>query len=234
MIKAVFFDFVGTLLSKESEAVTHLKIMEEVLRNANAGVEVNAKQLLEEYEHLTKEEFSKLAGKPYKPIRIIEIEILEKLAQKHGFKAPEDFWQTHLKMHQLYGKLYPEVVETLKELRKRGYHVGLITDSDNDYLRAHLEALGILNLFDSITTSEEAGFFKPHPKVFEIALKKAGVKGEEAVYVGDNPLKDCVGARQVDMVSILLDKTGEKRELWGECEFIISDLREVLDIVSEL
>ncbi|ADT84201.1 TIGR02253 family HAD-type hydrolase [Thermococcus barophilus] len=232
MIKAVFFDFVGTLLSKESEAVTHLKIMEEVLKNANA--EINTKQLLEEYDHLTKEEFSKLAGKPYKPIRIIEVEITERLAKKYNFEVPEDFWQIHLKMHQLYGKLYPEVVETLKELRKRGYHVGLITDSDNDYLRAHLEALGIFDLFDSITTSEEAGFFKPHPKVFETALKKAGVKGEEAVYVGDNPLKDCVGARQVDMISILLDKTGEKRELWGECEFIISDLKEVLDIVSEI
>ncbi|ALM75377.1 TIGR02253 family HAD-type hydrolase [Thermococcus barophilus] len=232
MIKVVFFDFVGTLLSKESEAVTHLKIMEEVLKNANA--EISTKQLLEEYEHLTKEEFSKLAGKPYKPIRIIEIEITERLAKKYNFEVPEDFWQIHLKMHQLYGKLYPEVVETLKELRKRGYHVGLITDSDNDYLRAHLEALGIFDLFDSITTSEEAGFFKPHPKVFETALKKAGVKGEEAVYVGDNPLKDCVGARQVDMISILLDKTGEKRELWGECEFIISDLKEVLDIVSEI
>ncbi|WP_324736630.1 TIGR02253 family HAD-type hydrolase [Thermococcus sp. SY098] len=232
MIKAVFFDFVGTLLSKESEAVTHLKIMEEVLKNANA--EISTKQLLEEYEQLTKEEFSKLAGKPYKPIRIIEVEITERLAKKYNFEVPEDFWQIHLKMHQLYGKLYPEVVETLKELRKRGYHVGLITDSDNDYLRAHLEALGIFDLFDSITTSEEAGFFKPHPKVFETALKKAGVKGEEAVYVGDNPLKDCVGARQVDMISILLDKTGEKRELWGECEFIISDLKEVLDIVSEI
>ncbi|HIP75276.1 MAG TPA: TIGR02253 family HAD-type hydrolase, partial [Thermococcus paralvinellae] len=35
-------------------------------------------------------------------------------------------------------------------------------------------------------------------------------------------------------ISILLDKTGQKRDLWGECEFIISDLREALDIVSEL
>ena len=232
MIKAVFFDFVGTLLSKESEAITHLKIMEEILKNAK--VEISARQLLEEYEQLTMEEFSKLAGRPYKPIRIIEVEVLEKLAQKYNFEVPEDFWQTHLKMHQLYGKLYPEVIETLNELKKRDYHVGLITDSDNDYLRAHLEGLGILDLFDSITTSEEAGFFKPHPKVFEIALRKAGAKGEEAVYTGDNPLKDCVGARRVGMISILLDKTGQKRDLWGECEFIISDLREALDIVSEL
>jgi FMN phosphatase YigB (HAD superfamily) len=70
--------------------------------------------------------------------------------------------------------------------------------------------------------------------MFEIALKKADIKGEEAVYVGDNPKKDCVGARQVDIMSILFDKTGEKREQWGECEFIISDLREVVTIVEEL
>lgn len=232
MIKAVFFDFVGTLLSKESETVTHLKIMEEVVKKANAQIE--PKKLLEEYEALTKEKFNQLAGKPYKPIRIIDAEAMNELGKKYGFKVPENFWEIHLKMHQQYGKLYDEALETLKALKEKGLHVGMITDSDNDYLKAHLEALGILKLFNSITTSEEAGFFKPHPKMFEIALKKAGVKGEEAVYVGDNPKKDCVGARQVDIMSILFDKTGEKREQWGECEFIISDLREVLTIVEEL
>ncbi|RLF88095.1 TIGR02253 family HAD-type hydrolase [Thermococci archaeon] len=229
MIKAVFFDFVGTLLSNEAEAETHLKIMEEVVKGTN----IDPKELLGKYERLTREAFSSYAGKPFKPIRVIEEEIMERLSQEYGIKFPENFWDIHLKMHQTYGRLYPEVVDVLKELRSKGYHVGLITDSDNDYLKAHLEALGILNLFDSITTSEEAGFFKPHPRVFEVALKKAGVKGEEAIYVGDNPVKDCGGARQLDMLSVLVDRTGEKRELWKECEFVVSDLREVIKIVEE-
>ncbi|AAL80587.1 hydrolase related to 2-haloalkanoic acid dehalogenase [Pyrococcus furiosus DSM 3638] len=231
MIKAVFFDFIGTLLSQEGEYETHLKIMEEVL---GENKKISPEELLREYDALTREAFSQYAGKPFKPIRIIEEEIMKKLAEKYGFDYPENFWEIHLKAHQRYGKLYPEVVEVLNELKKREYHVGLITDSDTAYLRAHLEALGIAELFDSITTSEEAGFFKPHPRIFEVALKKAGVKGSEAVYVGDNPIKDCGGARQLDMLSILVDRKGEKKELWKECEFVISDLREVIQIVEEL
>ncbi|MCO6040827.1 TIGR02253 family HAD-type hydrolase [Thermococcus alcaliphilus] len=233
MIKAVFFDFVGTLLSKEHEDITHQNIIKEVLRGVKAE-NVDPVEIWKEYEALTSERFKKFAGKPYKPIRLLEEEIMQELAKKYNFEVPPKFWEIHLKMHQKYGKLYDEALETLKTLRANGYHVGLITDSDNDYLKAQLEALGILELFDSITTSEEAGFYKPHPRIFELALEKANVKGEEAIYVGDNPLKDCVGARQVDMVSVLLDKKGNKKELWKECEFVISDLREIVVIIEEL
>lgn len=233
MIKAVFFDFVGTLLSKEYEDTTHQNVIKEVLREVKAE-NVDPKEVWKEYEALTSERFKEFAGKPYKPIKLLEEEVMQELAEKYGFELSPRFWEIHLKMHQQYGRLYDEAVETLKTLKERGYHVGLITDSDSEYLKAHLEALGILELFDSITTSEEAGFYKPHPRIFELALEKANVKGEEAIYVGDNPLKDCVGARQVDMISILLDKKGNKKELWKECEFVISDLREVIVIAEEL
>ncbi len=233
MIKAVFFDFVGTLLSKEYEDTTHQNIIREVLRDAKAE-NVDPMKVWEEYEAITSERFRQFAGKPYKPIKLLEEEVMQELAEKYGFELSPRFWEIHLKMHQQYGRLYDEAIETLKTLKERGYHVGLITDSDSEYLKAHLEALGILELFDSITTSEEAGFYKPHPRIFELALEKANVKGEEAIYVGDNPLKDCVGARHVDMVSVLLDKKGSKKELWKECEFVISDLREVIVIAEEL
>lgn len=233
MIKAVFFDFVGTLLSKEYEDTTHQNIIREVLRDAKAE-NVDPMKVWEEYEAITSERFKEFAGKPYKPIKLLEEEIMQELAKKYNFEVSPRFWEIHLKMHQQYGRLYDEAVETLKTLKERGYHVGLITDSDSEYLKAHLEALGILELFDSITTSEEAGFYKPHPRIFELALEKANVKGEEAIYVGDNPLKDCVGARHVDMVSVLLDKKGSKKELWKECEFVISDLREIVVIIEEL
>ncbi|MDK2854764.1 MAG: putative hydrolase of the superfamily [Thermococcaceae archaeon] len=203
------------------------------MRDAKAE-NVDPKEVWKEYEALTSERFKEFAGKPYKPIKLLEEEVMQELAEKYGFELSPRFWEIHLKMHQQYGRLYDEAVETLKTLKERGYHVGLITDSDSEYLKAHLEALGILELFDSITTSEEAGFYKPHPRIFELALEKANVKGEEAIYVGDNPLKDCVGARQVDMVSVLLDKNGNKKELWKECEFVISDLREIVIIIEEL
>ncbi|WP_048151433.1 TIGR02253 family HAD-type hydrolase [Palaeococcus ferrophilus] len=233
MIKAVFFDFVGTLITKRGEEVTHQNIVREVLRKAGRE-DLDVVEVWKAYEDASSRAFKALAGKPFKPVRIIDTEAMGEVGKEYGFEVPADFWEIHLRMHALHGELVEGTKEVLKGLRERGIHVGLVTDSDNDYLKAHLEALGLLEYFDSITTSEEAGFYKPHPAVFQLALKKAGVEGDETIYVGDNPSKDCVGARSVDMSSVLYDPEGSKRELWNECEFIISDLREVLKIVEEL
>ena len=231
-MKAVFFDFVGTLITKEGENETHLNIIKEVLRRA--GADLKPEEIWEAYEEKSSKLFSELAGKEARKIRDVDTEALRMVAERYGFTVPDEFWEISLEMHAKYGKLFPDAVETIKALKELGLHVGIITDSDDDYIEAHLKALGIYDLFDSITTSEEAGYFKPHPKPFQLALKKAGVKSEEAIYVGDNPAKDCVGAKNVGMMSILLDPTGQKRELWGNCDFVISKLREVLEIIKGL
>lgn len=150
------------------------------------------------YEEESSALFSELAGKEAVKIRDVDTEAMRRVAERYGFTVPKDFWEISIRMHEKYGQLFPDAVDTIKALKGMGLHVGIITDSDNDYITAHLKALGIYDLFDSITTSEEAGFFKPHPRPFQLALEKAGVKPEEALYVGDNPKKDCVGAKTLN------------------------------------
>ncbi len=231
-MKAVFFDFVGTLITKDGENVTHLNIIREVLRRANA--DLDAETVWRAYEEESSRLFSELAGKEARKIREVDTEALRRVAERYGFSVPEEFWEISLEMHSRYGELFPDAVETIKALKALGLHVGIVTDSDNDYIESHLKALGIYDLFDSITTSEEAGYFKPHPRPFRLALEKAGVKPEEALYVGDNPRKDCVGAKNVGMTSVLLDPKAEKRELWDNCDFVVSKLGDVVEIVKGL
>jgi len=232
-MKAVFFDFVGTLITKAGENVTHQNIVREVLRRAGRE-DLDYLKIWEEYEAESSTLFKELAGKPYVKIRDVDTEAMRKVAERHGFSVPEDFWGISIAMHERFGELFPDAVDTIEALKALGLHVGIITDSDNDYIEAHLKALGIYDLFDSITTSEDAGFYKPHERPFLLALERAGVKPEEAIYVGDNPAKDCVGARNVGMLSVLLDPEGKKRDLWGNCDFIVSKLGEVVEIVKGL
>ncbi len=232
-MKAVFFDFVGTLITKRGENRTHLNIIREVLRRSGRE-DLDPVAIWEEYEKESSALFKGLAGKSYVKIRDVDTEALRRVAERHGFTVPEDFWEISLEMHARYGELFPDAVETIKALKGLGLHVGIVTDSDNDYIEHHLRALGIYELFDSITTSEEAGFYKPHPRPFQLALEKAGVKPEEALYIGDNPAKDCVGAKNVGMLSALLDPSGERRELWENCDFVISSLKDVIEIVKGL
>lgn len=233
MLKAVFFDFVGTLITKSGENITHQNIMKEVLRKAGKG-ELDYLRVWGEYEEETGRRFRELAGRPYVRIREVDTEALRKIAERYGFSVPEDFWEINIAMHERYGELFPDAAETIKALKDLGLHVGIITDSDNDYIEAHLKALGIYDLFDSITTCEDAGFYKPHPAPFRLALERAGVEAGEALYVGDNPAKDCIGAKNVGMMSVLLDPDGKKRKLWGNCDFVISRLGEVVEIVKGL
>ncbi|NJF25648.1 TIGR02253 family HAD-type hydrolase [Thermococcus sp. Bubb.Bath] len=232
-MRAVFFDFVGTLITKAGENITHQNIVREVLKRAERE-DLDYIKLWEEYEAESSALFRELTGKPYVKIREVDTEAIRKVAERYGFEVPEEFWDISIEMHRRYGQLFPDAKETIEALKGAGLHVGIITDSDNDYIMAHLDALGILDLFDTITTSEDAGFYKPHPRPFQLALERAGVKPEEAVYVGDNPSKDCVGSRNVGMLSILLDPEGKKRELWGNCDFVVSRLRDVVDIVRGL
>jgi len=232
-MKAVFFDFVGTLITKAGENVTHQNIVREVLRRAGRE-DLDYLKIWEEYEAESSALFKELAGKPYVKIRDVDTEAMRKVAGRHGFLVPGDFWRISIAMHERFGELFPDAVETIKALKALGLHVGIITDSDNDYIEAHLKALGIYELFDSITTSEDASYYKPHPRPFLLALEKAGVKAEEALYVGDNPAKDCVGAKNVGMLSVLLDPEGKKRDLWTNCDFVVSRLGEVVEIVRGL
>ncbi len=232
-MKAVFFDFVGTLITKAGENITHQNIMREVLRRVGK-TDLDVMQLWKEYEAESSAMFKELAGKPYVKIKDVDTRAMQKVAERYGFTLPENFWRITITMHERYGELFPDAVDTIKALRNLGLHVGIITDSDNDYIEAHLKALGIYNLFDTITTSEDAGFYKPHPRPFQLALEKAGVEPEDALYVGDNPAKDCVGARNIGMTSVLFDPEASKRELWKNCDFVISNLSEVVDIVKGL
>jgi HAD superfamily hydrolase (TIGR02253 family) len=233
MVRAIFFDFVGTLITKAGENVTHQNIVREVLRKAGRD-DLDPIRLWEEYEAENSALFKGLAGKPYIKIIDVDTEAMRRVARRYGFEVPEDFWSISIEMHRRYGQLFPDARETIETLKEMGLHVGILTDSDNDYIRAHLDALGILDLFDTITTSEDAGFYKPHPRPFQLALERAGVKPEEAVYIGDNPSKDCVGARNIGMTSILLDPEAKKREFWSNCDFVVSKLSDVIEIIKGL
>ncbi len=232
-IEAVFFDFVGTITTKEGETAAHQNLIRELLRRTRR-TDLDPLMVWKEYEEENARMFKELAGKRYVPIREIDRMAMERVGERHGFKVDEGFWKLNLHVHSKYAKAFPDALETVTTLKEMGLHVGLITDSDNDYIETHLRAIGMYGLFNSVTTSEDAGFYKPHPRIFKVALEGAKVPPKEAIYVGDNPEKDCVGAENVGMLSVLLDPDASKREAWSKCRVIISNLRDVIKLVHGL
>jgi HAD superfamily hydrolase (TIGR01509 family) len=101
--------------------------------------------------------------------------------------------------------LYDDVLPALEALKSRGLVMGLISNIDRD-IRPVCCELGLDPYITHVVTSGNTGSEKPRPPIFLAALKKAGVKAADAVYVGDQPDCDVVGARGVGMKPVLVDR----------------------------
>jgi putative hydrolase of the HAD superfamily len=86
------------------------------------------------------------------------------------------------------------------------YRLGLVTDGRLSQQRAKAAALGLEQFLDCTVFSDALGrdYWKPHPAPYWKALERLGVSPAEAVYVGDNPAKDFLGARRAGLRSIRL------------------------------
>ena len=98
---------------------------------------------------------------------------------------------------------YPEVPELLGRLRAR-LRLGLVTDGQSAVQRGKMAALGLAPSFDAVVYNDEFGrrAWKPSPRGFQIVLERLGVEARAAVYVGDNPVKDFLGARGAGMSTV--------------------------------
>ena len=100
----------------------------------------------------------------------------------------------------------PQAEETLIALKRKGFKVGIVTNTTTSRekdVRKVLQQLGLESYVDFIVTSVDAGCEKPDGRIFLIALRAAGVKATEAVMVGDQVAKDIVGGNRIGMKTIL-------------------------------
>jgi len=103
-----------------------------------------------------------------------------------------------------WAMIFPDVVETLLELRKRGYKLGLLSNTwwAAEWHNADLALHGLDKLLDAVVYTSDLPYTKPHPSAFLTAAKRLDVQPEECVMVGDRMADDIAGAQQVGMRAI--------------------------------
>lgn len=100
--------------------------------------------------------------------------------------------------------LDPDAPELLEKLQAGGFTLGVVSNRDQPYHET-LEELGIAGLFDVVLAAGEVESWKPHPEIFHHALERAGAAPGETLYVGDNYFADVVGARTAGLQPVLYD-----------------------------
>ena len=141
------------------------------------------------------------------------------------------FLQVYLDKHHTYLRLYPEAKGVLRALWGAGLHIGLISDIDQDFMIDELTRLGIIEFFDALTSSEEAGVWKPDPHIFNLALSKAECSGPDAIHIGDNLERDIKGAKDMGLTAIWFPNDSDVSS--AVPDYTIHNLSEILDIVRD-
>jgi putative hydrolase of the HAD superfamily len=109
-----------------------------------------------------------------------------------------------------WDQILPGTRDVLQRLRD-GYEIAVISNADGK-IDAVLRRCGIADCFASITDSGNVGQEKPHPAIFEAALREMKAAPAESLYVGDVYSVDYVGARKAGMQAVLFDVAGTYRE----------------------
>ena len=207
MIKAIFFDAVGTLFHLSGTVGHHYGLV-----GSQVGLKLDARHLDDAFYSAWKKMPCRAAidgprqndDKDWwrELVDVVLDQItpsLSKLDRGNFFEiAYEHFAESGV------WELYPEVPDVLEQLQPR-FQLAVISNFDGR-LRFILEHLGISKFFAHIFISSEIGADKPDPEIFRRALKLIDLKSNEVLHAGDDPQRDWEAASAAGLSIFRLDR----------------------------
>ena len=212
VIKAIFFDAVGTLFYLTKSVGDHY---------AFVGNEVGLKLDPAALEHAF---FAAWKRMPPRPAidgprenddkgwwRDLVDLVLEDVAPSLSELDRDNFFEIAYEHFAEAGvwELYPEVVDVLQKLQPR-FQLAVVSNFDGR-LRMILEHLGVSKFFSHIFVSSEIGADKPDPEIFRRALKFIDLAPAQVLHAGDDPMRDWQAASTAGLPIFQLDR--EKNSL---------------------
>jgi REG-2-like HAD superfamily hydrolase len=224
-LKAVLFDAGNTLIWLDHPYIVEL-LREHGVETTMEGLmeaEYGAKLLMDQMARDTTTD-ERTRGK------IFFAEIFRRVGVAEGDFAPvaQRMFARHAEKN-LWGNVRERTAETLDELRRRGYRLGVISNADGRAEEA-LDAVGLRPHFELVVDSGLVGIDKPDPRIFQLAAERMGVQPHEAVYVGDIYEIDVLGARTAGMQAILIDPLWKWED--RDCPRI-RGIHDLLDVLPE-
>lgn len=124
------------------------------------------------------------------------------------------------------------VPEVLRELKRRGVSINVLTASPHLTLDACLKRLGLFELFDNVWSCEDFGTTKADPNIYVMAAEKLGVAVEDVLFLDDNLDADRTAKSAGVTVCGVYDPSSEDytEEIKATSDYYIRDFLELLDL----
>ena len=124
---------------------------------------------------------------------------------------------------------YPGARETLDELQRRGFRLGIVTNRafGGQRFRDDLNAAGLDADWEVTVVSVEAGYLKPHPAIFQAALEQLALAPAETAMVGNSLLEDVAGAQALGIPAAWKRSAPDAKGV--EPDFVFDDVPDLLN-----
>ncbi|KGE19863.1 pyrophosphatase PpaX [Paenibacillus wynnii] len=136
--------------------------------------------------------------------------------------------------HDALVRPFPQVNETMEELRRRGIKMGIVTTKIRPTTIKALEMFDLMQYMDTIVTVNDVTEPKPHPEPVLTAVHNLGVDLRKTLMVGDSAV-DIQSAKSAGVVAagVAWSLKGEEILRKYEPDYIIHDMAEILAIVEQ-
>lgn len=211
MLKALLFDFDGTLLNTND-------------------------LIIQSFMHVLEDKFP---GQ-YKPEDCLRFmgpsltETFEELTPNEVEEMTLKYRKWNLEHHDELVKEFDGVMETLEELRALGIRLAIVSTKRRDMIERGLNLMGASHFFELIVGIEDVKNVKPDPEPVLLAIEKLGVGKEEVIMIGDNSHDIESGKNAgVKTAGVAWSLKGEEFLNQFNPDYMLQHISDILPIVKE-
>jgi putative hydrolase of the HAD superfamily len=192
MIKAICFDFDGTLAHFTGDFFGHMK---------ESAVRLNIPESLHEEFITTYLKYDKSCSSFPEACRETFVSLRRELPENF-----EVYCQETTTRYTSYIQLLPGAQGLLESLTVKNIPLALLTNGTKDIQTAAIQKTGIQHYFKSILISGEYGIRKPDPRIFQMACERLQIQPKDCLMIGDNLSADIEGAKRIGMQTVWVSK----------------------------
>lgn len=208
-IQTVLFDLDGTIL------------------DSNELINISFEYTFKQYGYsFTREEIIAFNGVPLR-------EAFAKVDPNQAEAMIETYRTFNLAKHEEYIKLFPNVIETIEQLKHHQIQIGIVTSKMRHSVNVGMEITGLDRYFETIVTIDDIVHAKPHPESVIKAMKALDGKAQSTLMVGDN-YHDIVAGQNAGVKTAGVAWTGKGEEFLASYKptYMLQDMKDLLKIVG--